>query len=73
MVKADVSMQELYRESLQALKREQLRGLLEECKQELLSGGDDPQRQLEVSERIRSLKNQIDGVGRGVDLKAPNS
>lgn len=73
MVKADVSMRELYKESLHSLKREQLRGFLEECKQELLMGANDPHRQLEISERIRSLKNQIDGVGRGVDLKAPNS
>ena len=73
MVKADVSMQELYRVSLLGLRREKLRVLLEECKQELLAGGDDPQRQLEISDRIRSLKTQLDAYGRGVDLTPPNS
>ncbi len=73
MAKADVSMQELYRASLLGLRREKLRGLLEECKQELLAGGEDPQRQLEISERIRSLKTQLDAYGRGVDLTPPNS
>ncbi len=73
MAKADVSMQELYRVSLLGLRREKLRVLLEECKQELLAGGDDPQRQLEISDRIRSLKTQLDAYGRGVDLTPPNS
>ena len=73
MAKADVSMQELYRVSLLGLRREKLRVLMEECKQELLTGGDDPQRQLEISERIRALKSQLDAYGRGVDLTPPNS
>jgi hypothetical protein len=73
MAKADVSMQELYRVGLLGLRREKLRVLLEECKQELLAGGDDPQRQLELSERIRSLKTQLDAYGRGVDLTPSNS
>lgn len=73
MAKADVSMQELYRVSLLGLRREKLRVLMEECKQELLTGGDDPHRQLEISERIRSLKSQLDAYGRGVDLIPPNS
>jgi DNA primase len=73
MAKADVSMQELYRVSLLGLRREKLRVLMEECKQELLTGGDDPHRQLEISERIRSLKSQLDAYGRGVDLTPPNS
>jgi DNA primase len=73
MSKADVSMQELYRVSLLGLRREKLLVLMEECKRELLAGGDDPQRQLEISERIRSIKTQLDAYGRGVDLAPPNS
>lgn len=73
MAKSDVSMRELYRASLLGLRRERLRALMEECKQELRMGGDDPQRQLEISERIRSLKTQLDAYGRGVDLIPPNS
>ena len=73
MVKAEVSMRDLYRESLWAIRREKLRGLLEECKQELLSEQNDPHRQLEISERMRALKTQIDGNVRGVDLQSPNS
>lgn len=73
MAKSDVSMRELYKASLLGLRRERLRALMEECKQELRTGGDDPQRQLEISERIRSLKTQLDAYGRGVDLRPPNS
>ena len=73
MVEAGVSMRDLYREGLIALKRVKLRGLLEECKEELLAVGGDDQRQLEISERMRALKNQIDGLGRGVDLQTSNS
>ncbi len=73
MVEAGVSMRDLYRESLLALRRQKLRGLLDECKEELVSGEGDSQRQLEISERIRILKNQIDGLARGVDLQSSNS
>jgi len=73
MAKSDVSMRELYQASLLGLRRERLRALMEECKQELRTGGDDPRRQLEISERIRSLKTQLDAYGRGVDLRPPNS
>jgi hypothetical protein len=73
MVESGVSMRDLYEGSLFALRRQKLRGLLEECKEELLAEGTEPQRQLEISERIRTLKNQIDGLGRGVDLQSPNS
>lgn len=73
MVKAGVSMRDLYQECRVALRRDRLKGLLEECKQELLSGELSADQQLEVSERIRALKNQIDGCGRGVDLSPPNS
>lgn len=73
MVEAGVSMRDLYRESLLAMRRQKLRGVLDECKEELISGDEDPQRQLEISERIRILKNQIDGLGRGVDLQSSNS
>lgn len=73
MVEAGVSMRDLYRESLIALRRQKLWGLLNECREALDSGEEDPQRQLEISERIRSLKNQIDGLGRGVDLQSSNS
>jgi hypothetical protein len=73
MVESDVSMRELYNGSLWALRRQKLRGLLDECKEELSVEGIAPERQLEISERIRTLKNQIDGLGRGVDLQGPNS
>jgi DNA primase len=68
MVEAGVSMRDLYQESRLALRRGKLKGLLSECQKELLEGGLGAEEQLQVSERIRTLKNQIDSVGRGVDL-----
>jgi len=73
MLEAGVSMRDLYKESLVALRRLKLRGLLEDCKAELLAEGADAERQLEISDRIRILKNQIDGLGRGVDQQTSNS
>lgn len=68
MVKAGVSMRDLYQGSRIALRREKLKGLLEECKRELVEGGLTNQEQLEVSERIRTIKAQMDSCARGVDL-----
>ena len=68
MVKAGVSMRDLYQGSRVALRREKLKGLLEECKRELVEGGLTTEEQLEVSERIRTIKGQMDSCGRGVDL-----
>lgn len=73
MVESGVTMRDVYQGSLLALRRQKLRGLLDECKEELISGDWDPQQQLEISDRIRILKNQIDGLGRGVDLHTSNS
>jgi hypothetical protein len=41
---------------------------LEESKRELVEGGLSADEQLEVSERIRALKTQMDSFARGVDL-----
>jgi DNA primase len=68
MVKAGVSMRDLYQGCRIALRREKLKGLLEECKRELVEGGLSTEEQLEVSERIRTLKGQMDSCSRGVDL-----
>jgi hypothetical protein len=68
MVKAGVSMRDLYQGCRIALRREKLKGLLEECKRELVEGGLSTDEQLEVSERIRTLKGQMDSCARGVDL-----
>jgi DNA primase len=68
MVKAGVSMRDLYQGSRIAVRREKLKGLLEECKRELVEGGLSTEEQLEVSERIRTLKGQMDSCARGVDL-----
>lgn len=68
MVKAGVSMRDLYQGSRVALRREKLKGLLEECKRELVEGGLSTEEQLEVSERIRTIKAQMDSCVRGVDL-----
>ena len=73
MVQAGVSMRDLYQECRIALRREKLKGLLEECKRELIEGELSPEQQLQVSERIRTLKNQMDSCGRGVDLHPLNS
>jgi DNA primase len=68
MLKAEVSMRDLYQGSRVALRREKLKGLLEECKRELVEGGLTTEEQLQVSERIRTIKAQMDSCGRGVDL-----
>jgi DNA primase len=68
MVEAGVTMRDLYQGSVIALRREKLKGLLAECQKELLEGDLGPEDQLQVSERIRTLKNQIDSCARGVDL-----
>ena len=68
MVKAGVTMRDLYQGCRVALRREKLKGLLEECKRELVEGGLSTEEQLEVSERIRTLKGQMDSCARGVDL-----
>ena len=68
MVKAGVSMRDLYQGCRVALRREKLKRLLEESKRELIEGGLSSDEQLEVSERIRALKSQMDSFARGVDL-----
>ena len=68
MVKAGVSMRDLYQGCRLALRREKLKRLLEESKRELIEGGLSSDEQLEVSERIRALKSQMDSFVRGVDL-----
>ena len=68
MVKAGVSMRDLYQGCRVALRREKLKRLLEESKRELIEGSLSADEQLEVSERIRALKTQMDSFARGVDL-----
>ncbi len=68
MVKAGVSMRDLYQGCRVALRREKIKRLLEESKRELIEGGLSSDEQLEVSERIRALKSQMDSFARGVDL-----
>lgn len=74
MVKAGVSMREVYQESLKALKRQRLQRLLDDCRQEMLrEGANDPEEQLRLSERVRSIKTQLDAFVRGMDLASTNS
>jgi hypothetical protein len=74
MLKAGVSMREVYQESLKALKRQRLQRLLDECRQEMLhEGANDPEEQLRLSERVRSIKTQLDAFVRGMDLASTNS
>lgn len=73
MVKAGVSMRDLYQGCRVALRREKLKGLLDECRRELLEGDLNTEEQLEISERIRTLKTQMDSCARGVDLEPLNS
>jgi hypothetical protein len=61
-------MRDLYQGCRVALRREKLKRLLEESKRELIEGGLSSDEQLEVSERIRALKTQMDSFARGVDL-----
>jgi DNA primase len=68
MVKAGVSMRDLYQGCRIALRRGKLKRLLDETTRELVEGGLTPDEQLEVSERIRTLKSQMDSFARGVDL-----
>ncbi len=73
MLKAGVSMRDVYQESLKALTRQRLQRLLEECRQEMLQGSQDPEEQLRLSERVRSIKTQLDAFVRGMDLAPTNS
>ncbi len=72
-LKAGVSMRDVYQESLKMLKRHRLQRLLDECRQEMLTGSQDPEEQLRLSERVRSIKTQLDAFVRGMDLAPTNS
>jgi DNA primase len=72
-LKAGVSMRDVYQESLKMLKRHRLQRLLDECRQEMITGSQDPEEQLLLSERVRSIKTQLDAFVRGMDLASTNS
>jgi DNA primase len=72
-LKAGVSMRDVYQESLKTLRRHRLQRLLDECRQEMLTGSQDPEEQLLLSERVRSIKTQLDAFVRGMDLTSTNS
>jgi DNA primase catalytic core len=62
---SEESPEAMYAKTLGGFKREKLSLLIRESQQEMVSYGDDPQRQAEVFERIRALKSQLDSVVRG--------
>ncbi len=55
----------VYEKTLSGFRREKLSSLIKESQQELASCADEPQRQAEIFERIRSLKSQLDSMVRG--------
>jgi DNA primase len=62
---SEESPEAIYAKTLGGFKREKLSLLIRESQQEMVSYGDDPQRQAEVFERIKVLKSQLDSVVRG--------
>jgi DNA primase len=63
--KSEEGVRETYQKTLQGFKRAKLQRLLKECQQEVVEYADNPQRQAEVFEQMRSLKSQLDTMVRG--------
>jgi DNA primase len=55
----------VYEKTLSGFRREKLSLLIKESQQELAACDEEPQRQAEIFERIRSLKSQLDSMVRG--------
>lgn len=63
--KSDEGIEETYQKTLQGFRRAKLQRLLKQCQQELVEHADNPDRQAEVFEQMRSLKSQLDTMVRG--------
>jgi DNA primase len=63
--KSDEAVQDTYQKTLQGFRRAKLQRLLKQCQQEVVEHADDPDRQAQVFEQMRSLKSQLDTMVRG--------
>jgi DNA primase catalytic core len=63
--KSDEDIQETYQKTVQGFRRAKLQRLLKQSQQELVEQADNPHRQAEVFEQMRSLKSQLDTLVRG--------
>jgi hypothetical protein len=62
---SDEGPQEVYQKTVDGFKREKLSLLIKEAQAELAACADDPHKQVEVFERMRGLKSQLDNMVRG--------
>lgn len=62
---SDEPPESVYEKTLSGFRREKLSLLIRESQQELVACADEPERQAEIFERIRSLKSQLDSMVRG--------
>jgi hypothetical protein len=65
MAKSGEGLEGVYQKTLEGFRRDKLLRLLKETQQEVVACADDPSRQAEVFERMRSLKSQLDKMVRG--------
>lgn len=65
MAKSGESGQAAFQKTLVGFRREKLMRLLKQSQQEVSEHLDDPERQAQVFDRIRSLKSQLDTISRG--------
>jgi DNA primase catalytic core len=65
MAKSGEGLDGVYHKTLEGFKRDKLMRLLKDAQQEVVEYADDPSRQAEVFERMRSLKSQLDSMVRG--------
>jgi hypothetical protein len=63
--KSGQDVEETYKKTLIGFRRSKLQQLIRECQNELAHSADDPQRQAEVFDQMRSLKSQLDSLLRG--------
>lgn len=63
--KSEDGVKDAYQKTLLGFKRDKLKRLLSECQLEVVAHAEDPQRQAEIFERMRSLKSQLDSMARG--------
>jgi hypothetical protein len=62
-LKAGVSMRDVYQESLKTLRRHRLQRLLDECRQEMLTGSQDPSSCFSLSVCARSRLSSMPSFG----------
>ena len=63
--KSEEEGQDTYLKTLVGFRREKLMRLLKESQQEVIAYADNPHRQAEVFDRIRTIKSQLDSIVRG--------